>query len=62
MTEGLKTRQQYCLATYLAVGLSALHIKRDAIPRAVRTFSPVALGYVPTGLSAPFALSEHFLI
>ena len=50
------------LATYLAVGLSALHIKRYIIPSAARIYNPLALGYVPTGLSAPFALSEHFFI
>ena len=60
--QGLKARQQYYFSTYLAVGLSALHIKRNSIPRAALPFRALALGYVPTGLSAPFALSGHFTV
>ena len=37
-------------------------VEWDAIPSAARTFSPLALGYVLAGLSAPFALSGQIIL
>jgi hypothetical protein len=40
----------------ISVGLSALNVLCVQLPSAARTYSPLALGYVLTGLSAPLHL------
>jgi len=42
--KGLKARQKYTIAALFAVGLSALYVKRDSIPRAALPVRALALG------------------